>query len=329
MNEFKALSLDDVCEKILKAKNPVIIMHRSPDGDTVGSAISLWHIFSLLNKKAGLVCADNIPKRLEFLLKGCENKVFSSYSDCDFISVDVASPAQMGNLPSKIPESATPYLMIDHHNAGTVFADHYVRDDACATGEIIFDIATHLQSKGLIGKIPPLMVNSLYASISSDSGCFKYSNVTPHTHIVAASLLNMGADASEINRLLFDSKSEEILKAEGFALSKMKSFCDGKISLVTITKKDREALSLDFEFFETAIDVVRSLDGVEVAVAIKELDDSSFKISMRSTNIDVSELCSKLGGGGHIRAAGCTLNVKTEKEAEAIILEKAKRALGL
>ena len=153
MNEFKALSLDDVCEKILKAKNPVIIMHRSPDGDTVGSAISLWHIFSLLNKKAGLVCADNIPKRLEFLLKGCENKVFSSYSDCDFISVDVASPAQMGNLPSKIPESATPYLMIDHHNAGTVFADHYVRDDACATGEIIFDIATHLQSKGLIGKI--------------------------------------------------------------------------------------------------------------------------------------------------------------------------------
>ena len=325
MNNYKSLSLDEVCKKITGAKNPVIIMHRSPDGDAVGSAMALWHLFSLLKKKAAFVCADKIPERLKFLTVGCVSAEFPDLSECDFISVDVASPAQLGNLPEKIPQAATPFLMIDHHSTGTPFADNYIRSDACATGEIIFDIAARLKELGYITEFKPDMVNALYAAISSDSGCFKYSNVTPHTHIVAAMLLDMGADSEEMNRLLFDSKSEGVLKAEGFALNKMRSFFSGKLNLVCITKADRDGLGLDLEFFETAIDVVRSLDGVEIAVAIKELDDGSFKASLRSTDADVSALCAKFGGGGHVKASGCTVKASSCDEAAELILAEAEK----
>ena len=325
MSNYKSLTLDELCEKIICVKNPVIIMHRSPDGDAVGSAMALWHLFSLLGKEAAFVCADKIPERLKFLTVGCTNKEFSDFSECDFISVDVASPAQLGNLPQKIPQAASPVLMIDHHSSGTPFADNYIRDDACATGEIIFDIAARLKELGHIGEFTPNMINALYAAISSDSGCFKYSNVTPHTHIVAAMLLDMGADSAEMNRLLFDSKSEGVLKAEGFALNKMHSYFSGKLNLVCITKADRDALGLELEFFETAIDVVRSLDGVEIAVAIKELDDGSFKVSLRSNCADVSALCAKFGGGGHVKAAGCTVKASSCDEAAELVLAEAKK----
>ncbi len=325
--DFKALSLCEVCEKLISVKNPIIVMHRAPDGDAVGSAMALFHILSNLGKRVGYLCADKIPKRLEFLTEGCENTTYSDYSSCDFICVDVASPAQLGNLPERVKEAATPYLMIDHHSSGTIFADNYVCANACATGEIIFDIAKELEKKGYIEGFTPLMINTLYASISSDSGCFKYSTVTPHTHLVAAELLNMGADASEINRLLFDCKSEEILKAEGFALTKMKSFFGGKLNLVCVTKKERDELGLELEFFETIIDVVRSLDGVEIAVAIKELDDGTYKASMRSVEKDVASLCVKLGGGGHMRAAGCTIYASSEQEAVDIVVSEVKRIL--
>ena len=325
MSNYKTLSLDEVCKRISDAKNPVIIMHRSPDGDTVGSAMALWHLFSLLKKEAAFVCADKIPERLKFLTVGCVNAEFPDLSKCDFISVDVASPSQLGNLPERIPYAAAPALMIDHHSAGTPFADNYIRDTACATGEIIFDIAARLKELGYINEFTPNMINALYAAISSDSGCFKYSNVTPHTHIVAANLLDMGADSAEMNRLLFDCKSEGILKAEGFALNKMHSYFEGKLNLVCITKADRSSLDLDLEFFETAIDVVRSLDGVEIAVAIKELDDGSFKASLRSTGADVSALCAKFGGGGHIKAAGCTIKASSCDTAAELILAEAKK----
>jgi phosphoesterase RecJ-like protein len=217
--------------------------------------------------------------------------------------------------------------MIDHHENGTKYADYYIRSDYAAAGEIVYEIACRLVQMGELNEIPRDVYDLIYAALSSDTGCFKYSNVTPHTHLVAAELLNMGADASEINRLLFDCKSEEILKAEGFALSKMKSFFGGKLNLVCITKKEREALGLELEFFETVIDVVRSLDGVEIAVAIKELDDGSFKASMRSVEKNVAALCTRLGGGGHIRAAGCTIYASSEKEAIDIVVSEVKQLL--
>ena len=114
------------------------------------------------------------------------------------------------------------------------------------------------------------MAEPLYAAISSDGGCFKFSNVTSNTYMAAAKLVETGIDTAKINRLLFDSKSENTLRAEGLALSQMQCFFDKKVSLTCITKAERDALGLKFEDLETIIDTVRALRGVEIAVSLKE-----------------------------------------------------------
>ncbi len=327
MSNHKTLSLDEVCERIVNAKNPVIAIHRSPDGDAVGSAMALHLIFKALGKRADYICADRTPKRLEFISGGLEYSAGSDFSDCDIICLDIASPSQLGRLPDVIPEVRTPYMMIDHHAIGEVFADGYIRADACATGEIMFDIAERMTALGHIDGITAEMASALYAAISSDGGCFKFSNVSPYTHTVAARLIETGIDTAKINRLLFDSKSESVLRAEGLALSKMKTYLDGKVSLSCITRADRDAHGLLFEDLETVIDVVRSLRGVEVSVAIKEQDDGIYKASLRSNGADVASVCARFGGGGHVRAAGCSLAVANEDEAIKAIVEAITEVL--
>ena len=327
MSDFKKLSLDETCQKIISAKNPVIAIHRSPDGDALGSAVALFHVFSALGMKASYICADEIPERLEFLRGDMTDTPSAPYSECDIICLDVASPAQLGKLPERVPEVASPYLMIDHHAVGEQFADNYVIADACATGEIIFDIAKRLAEMKKIDGITEEMAVGMYAAISSDSGCFKYSNTKPHTHEVASELVALGINSAEINRLLFDSKSENVLRAEGLALSKMRTYCNGEVNAVCITKTEREAMGLKFEHFETSIDVVRALRGIKIAVAIKQQDDGVFKVSMRSTGADVAKICAKFGGGGHIRASGCSLSAKDENEAIGLIISAIEEEL--
>lgn len=327
MSEYKKLSLCEVCKKITEAKNPVIAIHRSPDGDALGSAAGLFQIFRALGKEASYICADTIPERLEFLRGEMTDVSSVPYAECDIICLDVASPAQLGKLPERVPEVLQPYMMIDHHAVGEAFADNYIRPDACATGEIIFDIAKELCAMGVLTEITREMAEPIYAAISSDSGCFKYSNAKPHTHEAASELLATGINSAEINRLLFDSKSDCVLRAEGFVLSEMRTFFGGEVNLASITKAQREALGLKFEHFETAIDMVRALRGVKIAVVIKEQDDGIFKVSMRSTGADVAQVCAQFGGGGHIRAAGCSVSAESEQKVIELVIEAIKKAL--
>ena len=326
MRNYRSLSLDEVAKKIKDAKNPVIAIHRSPDGDAVGSAMGLSLILRALGKKAEYICADKIPERLSFVSDGLDY-ASGDLDGRDIICVDIASPSQLGKLAETEPKSKTPYLMIDHHAIGEVFADSYIIPEACATGEIIYDIAERMASLGYIDEITPEMASALYAAISSDSGCFRFSNAKSHTHIVAARLIEKGIDTAEINRLLFDSKTEAQLKAEGLTLNKMQSLFGGRLALACITKNDRDTLGLKFEDFETAIDIVRSLRGVEISAVIKEQDDGTYKASLRSVGADVASVCAKFGGGGHIRAAGCSVAAKSEDEAINKIITALKDAL--
>ena len=120
MGNFRTLSLDEVCKKILDAKNPIMAIHRSPDGDAVGSAAGLSAIFDALGMHAEYICADKIPERLEFLSHGIKLSNRTDFSGCDVICLDIASPSQLGKLPEIAPEVLSPYLMIDHHAIGEV-----------------------------------------------------------------------------------------------------------------------------------------------------------------------------------------------------------------
>ena len=313
---FKSLSMEELCNRLCQARHPVIVMHCRPDGDTLGSGIALAKIFEKMGKKAICICADRIPKRLEFM---CDGYLFDNYtitSSNTVITVDVASLDQLGGLK----EGLTPSFMIDHHETGSPFADHFTVPDASACGEIIYDIARTLISMQKIDKIDPSIASSIYAAISSDTGCFKYANVSPKTHRAAARLLEMGAKADEINHLLFDSKDIKQLKAEAIALSNIEIFDEGRLAVTTIRDKEKTDAGIESEYFETAIDIVRSVAGVEIAATIKENSKGEFRVSLRSTGRNVAEIAALLGGGGHPRAAGCTIAAENMDEAKKKLL---------
>ena len=323
---FSALTPREFAERLLAAPTPVFFMHRRPDGDTVGSTAGLMHILRAMGKDSFGVCADRIPERLSFLSEGLAmGCTLPEIADPTVIAVDVATREQLGEL-AFLPIS--PVLMLDHHAVGVPFADHLVLPKAAAAGEAVLAVAEELIAMGALSAVPACAKRCLYAALSSDTGCFRYSNVTPVTLRYAATLLEGDeVDAAQINHLLFEMKSDKQLRAEAFAIEHTSTSADGKIAWVLITDAARRALGVEEEHLETVIDMVRSRAGVEIALAVREQPDGTLRASMRSSGFDVAAVAATFGGGGHLRAAGCTVTADTPQAAlEAVLSEIYRRA---
>jgi phosphoesterase RecJ-like protein len=217
--------------------------------------------------------------------------------------------------------------MIDHHANGSVYADNYIDPRAAATGEIIYAIAKRLCEMGEIEAIPMRVINCAYAAISSDTGGFRYSNASPNTHRIAAELIEAGVDSADINRQLFDSKSLKQVQAEGEAIRRLRIHCDGRVASTLMPYSVRAAMELEDEHLGTLIDIPRSVFGVDIAFAVREeREGGTFRVSMRSAiDFDVSKICAVFGGGGHKRAAGCTVKAESILDVEAKILEEINK----
>ena len=316
MADFKALTLDECALELLKIEKPIVVMHVRPDADTIGSGAALCKIFERLGRKVCYTSQDAIPDRLAFLTKGLTR--LDSYDGLEAVSIDVASPMQLGE---KIKDKLDVKLMIDHHAIGTPFVQHYTDPHASSAGEVLYNIVCRLEQMGKIA-IDKEIAALLYAAISSDTGGFIFSSTKSDTHLAAARLLSFDINHAEINRLLFHSKPELQLKAEGYVATKIKTANNGRISYGVITKSERDAAGLPFTAFECAIDVVRTLMGAECSFVVKETDEGKYKASLRSTGKNVAEIAAKHGGGGHIRAAGCTVDASSAEEAAKILLKE-------
>ncbi len=321
MNEYKLLDAKCAAKKLRGLSLVAILIHRNPDGDAVGSAAALANVLSQLGARPYILSPDKIPDRLKFILEYTGASVREAALSEDAISIDVASPAQLGSLKETAP---APFLMIDHHEMGEQFADGYIVPGAASASEALFDIIEVLLRERRI-VLTAELAYALYAATSSDTGCFAYSNASAKTHALASKLIATGIDAADINHRLFNSKSPEQIKAEGYVASAIRTTVAGKIGFVTLTIEDMKRLGLELEHFDTAIDVVRTLRGTEVALFLKEIEPGVFKASMRSTGANVAALCTRFGGGGHIRAAGCSLRAENiETAAGELLREIAK-----
>ena len=312
MREMRKLNFLEVCRELAEPKNTLILFHTRPDGDAVGSAFALKLLLEAAGSRAWCVCVNEVPQRLNFLSAGIQDSALPESIPEDFeieriLTVDTASPSQLGELYERFGDKID--MMIDHHAKGEPYADYLVLSDVAAAGEIVFDISRWFLADGVIGRLPERLDFCLYAAISSDTGCFKYSNVTPQTHLRSAELLKSGIDTARINQLLFDSKSMEVLAVEKAGFDTLKMFHNGKIAVVFFTYDMKQKLGVMDEHLETLIDVARSVEGVDVAVAIRQPGpEKSFRVSTRSASaVDVSVVCTYFGGGGHVRASGCTI----------------------
>ena len=301
------ITIHGICKNLMRNNNFLIFTHENPDADTIGSCFALIETLRMLGKTAYPACCDRIPVSLAFMTGG-EREFHIENAPADFtpeyyISVDVASSAQLGSYRG---HASRINLSLDHHATHENFSKYYLTDpQAAACAEIVYHIINRLLS----GDIPERISSLLYAALAADTGGFRYANTTPVTHKIAAKLIEKGASHAEICRNLFECKTKTALAAEAFAMANVSYCCAGKISYVKITKEDKLAHGFEDEDTYDVINVIRRVDGVKVAILLREKDDGTYKISTRSAGeVDVSRICAIFGGGGHAGAAGCSVS---------------------
>ena len=292
--------------------NYTILTHAHPDGDTLGSGFGLCLALRAMGKKANVVNEEEIPAKFRYL--EVEKQDFEEET---VIAVDIADLSLMGKTISAKYENLVD-LCIDHHSANRQFAKlSFIDAKAAATAEIIVELVE------LLGvEITSGIADRLYTGISTDTGCFRYANVTPKTHLFAAQLMGYGANASRINTAMFETKTRTYAALERMVLDGMEFYFDGKCAVVTITRAMFEKSGSDENECDGIAALSRQVEGVLVGVTVREKHDGTFKASVRTHDpVDASAICAKLGGGGHRNASGCTLPYNSLEEAKQKLLE--------
>lgn len=317
-----AQSIEEGVKAIKDSKKIYLCSHVQPDGDNIGSLLGLGIALKKLNKEVHIVKVDDIPKKYEFLPNIDLIKKVSTEEMVDlFIALDSSDLERLG-VGKKIALRSNSILNIDHHITNENFGDiNIVISDASSTGEVVYSII-----KELGVTIDKNIATCLYVAISTDTGSFMYDSTTSNTHLIAADLLNKGIDLNYIITNLYQNRSMEKTKLFIESLNTLEFHLDGKVAIIKITRKMLEDCNATMEETEGIVSFIRDIEGVEVASILKEFDDEETKISVRSKkHIDVSEICLKLNGGGHKRAAGCTIYENIEN-AEKILLDAIFKA---
>lgn len=312
MSEYRELTLAECCDRLISVDRVKVLMHIRPDGDTVGSCAALCHILKQMGKDVTYDCGEPIPERLAFLLSKIEKK---PTEDRVSIAVDIPSRGQLG----EVDIGRGVLMTIDHHEVSTPFSENFTVGGMSSAGEVVYLVARELFRRGALTMTVEI-AEKLYAAISSDTGGFMFSNANAETYRVAAELIELGVDHADINRRLFFSKSLLQIKAEGFVADKLKTAYGGRVAYAAVSRAEREALGIPFSELETSVDVVRSLSGAEISFIVKETDKGEYKGSLRSTGADVAAIAARHNGGGHTRAAGCTVTADSVEHAAEILV---------
>ncbi len=305
--------------ELLKSKNKIVLCsHISPDGDTLGSMLALGNALTSLGKEVILTVDDTIRDTYAFL-PGIEKVIHLKDGDAIeadlLVAIDISSIDRIGNVLSYVKAKET--LNIDHHLSNTKFADYIALNScAAATGELVYDIVVALNVP-----INSEIAVCLYTALFTDTGSFKYSNTTPRTLEIASQLLAKGVRPDYISDCI-GMKSKETVKLLTEVLATLTFACDNKIAYIQIDNEHYDE-TIDTDAF---ISYPRYIKGVEVAIMFKEIEKNLTRVSMRSSDIDVSEIALSFGGGGHMRAAGCSI-YKHLDEAKKDLLEALKGKL--
>lgn len=298
--------------------NFIILSHQNPDGDTLGGAFALYYALKKLGKKACCKCENEIPKKFLFLTEEMEN---DSFSDGYIVSVDVAVEKLLGDS-LKEEYSGKVDLAIDHHLSHREFSKNLLLENKAAACEIVFAVI-----KELGVEIDKKIADCLYVGIATDTGCFRYTNTDASTHFCAGELIEMGADNDSINTRIFETKTKTYAALERLALSSLEMHFDGKCALMCVTAKMFSQSGSDETECDGISALPRQIEGVLVGVTVREKAPNEYKLSVRTNEpVDACKICTKLGGGGHIRASGCTL-YGTLDEVKEVILNTVKESL--
>ena len=289
--------------------NILIVTHKKPDGDTIGSSSALCHALRRLGKTAYLFKNTEVAPKL---LPYCEIYFAPEGFIPDFVvSVDVAAPDMIAKGANYKYD-----LVIDHHPTNPGFGRYNcVYGERSACGEIVLEIV-----EKMMGNLDVEEADLLYLAVSTDTGCFLYNNVNAGTFTAASRIMSYGARTVPINNKFFRKVASSRLKLEGLIYSNMEFYHDGKVVVVKITKDMIDACNADEDDLEDIASLAGRLDTEIVGITVRENPDGTSKISMRSTSdVDSSAVCAYFGGGGHKMASGCTIEADVDKAAKILL----------
>lgn len=315
-------SYTEVAEAIKKADKIILYPHMNMDGDALGSCAALCHALSSMGKSCLILISEEIPDNLKFLDHGiCTmNQEDANDSDISFL-IDSGELKRIKGR-EEVFQQGKLTICIDHHETTKPFCDlNIIEPKSAASGQLIYRLLKELNVKGTVE-----MANALFTAITTDTGNFQYSNTEKISHEIVSELYDWGLNASEVSIEIYENKRAERLKIEAEALSNIELFGEGQAALTFVDQKMLKETGAVMNETESIVDELRSIKGVEVAVFLKEEEDSLIRASLRSKKwFDVADLASFFNGGGHKRASGYTAYCSLEEAIKTVKLEIERR----
>jgi len=307
-----------IWNKIKESDNIVLISHVNPDGDALGSSLSMYNILKNMGKNVTIVNTTELASYLDFLPNFDKVKKQLPKKIDLMISFDCGSFDRLG-----IEEKPSFLINIDHHISNTNYGDINLIEEAASTSQVVFNI---LEANGV--EIDTDSAICIYTALVTDTGNFQYESVTDEVFRVASELVKCGVKPDFISKMLYERDRLSRLRFLAKALDTLELHLEGKVGSVEVTNELMAITGAIKDDTDGLVNMVRKLESVEVAMMLREEENGDIKISLRSKNyVDVSKIAVKYGGGGHIRASGATISGKTFSEIKQMLLEDIKGEL--
>lgn len=309
-------NLDDI---IKSSKKILLLSHVNPDGDTLGSMCAMYSmIYNRFKIKADMNVVSNIPFNYHFLPNiNLAQRFYDQSLVYDLvITLDVAAIDRLRD--SKIfLDKAKCTVNIDHHKTNPGFGNwQIINPDASSCGEVLYDYF-----KENNWEITSSAAECLYVAIMTDTGNFRFENTTSKVFSTVADLVEKGANPTTLYKKCYETKTKNLVMFQNYCVNKAEFLNDNKIAYTTVYKKDLEKFSAGDDYTDGIAETLRAIDSTEVAFVVKEVEPKLTKVSMRSKKIDVAQVCSVFGGGGHTFAAGCTIKASVKESIAKLLRE--------
>lgn len=314
-------------EKIVRqSKTFVLTTHVNPDGDGLGSEVGLaTFLKKQMGKRVRIINTSVTPKQYQFLNGDGEIETYDAKRHDAFIKkadvifvLDISVSKRLDRMQEAVMTSPATRICIDHHldNDGL---GHYncVDEKSPATAELIYNFIRHFK-----GKINLKIARSLYTSLVTDTGGFRFNATRPSTHMIAAEFLKAGVTPNEIYSEVFEQGNSNVMKLLGLALERLTGECGGRLHWTYLTSKDFTATKTNRSDTEGFVDYTLKLENSMCGVFFYETPEGHTKISLRSKGpVDIQKFAKRHGGGGHMHASGITLKTAFQPTVKKIMKE--------
>lgn len=316
-------TLKEMAKKLMEAESIILVPHIQPDGDTLGSSAALCRALRNAGKTAWVLMEDPIAGNLQFLDNGYCTTDFNCISQPDIcICVDCGEVSRFPKRREKFFQAKVT-MCIDHHSTSEPFADYnYIDSKVAATAELVYQL---LKETGL--KIDKEIGEAIFTGICTDTGNFQYSNATKQSHLITAELYDAGIDHTKIAIEIYQNTRLEKIVITNRILDTLMIFAEGKVAMAYVSQHMLEEVGADIDETDGVVESLRNIKGVEIAAFVKEKAENLIRVSMRAkTSGNVARIASAFQGGGHVKAAGCTIEAPL-LEATAMLKMEIEKSL--